>query len=159
MSTSVDVFSNNSVVGINDLFDLCRDSDELRIFLLKSGLLSDRSGVCDICGKGNVNLTKKEGSFYWKCGARACRKTISLRKGSFFENSKLSFESILCLIYCWIYECSHRFITAARIVSTNKTIVDWKNFCRDVCTETIKPVSLVKTVKQPLDLLDGDDFE
>ena len=53
----LDVFSNNSV-GINDLFDLCRDTDELRIILLQSGLLGDRSGVCEICGKGNVNLTK-----------------------------------------------------------------------------------------------------
>ena len=61
MSISVDLFSKNSVIGINDLFDLCRNTEELRIFLLKSGLLGDRSGVCEICGKGNVNLTKKEG--------------------------------------------------------------------------------------------------
>ena len=54
--------------------------------LLKSGLLGDRSGVCEICGKGNVNLTKKEGTYYWKCGARACKKK-SLRKGSFLRSS------------------------------------------------------------------------
>ena len=66
MSSGIDV-----VVGINDLFDLCRDIDELRIFfLLKSGLLGDRSGVCEICGKDNINLTKKEGTYYWKCDSR-----------------------------------------------------------------------------------------
>ena len=77
MTTSVDLFSKNCVVGIKDLFDLCRDkvTDELRILLLQSGLLGDRSGVCEICGKGNVNLTKKEGTYYWKCDARACKKT------------------------------------------------------------------------------------
>ena len=102
-------------------------------------MLGDKTGVCEICGKGNVNLTKKEGTYYWKCGARACKKTVPLRVGSFFENSKLTFESILCLksIYCWIYECSHSFMIAARIVSTNKTIVDWKNVCRDVCTKIL----------------------
>ena len=63
MSTSKDVFS---LIGFNDLFDLCRDTDELGIFffffffLLKSVLLGDRSGVCKICGKGNINLTKQD---------------------------------------------------------------------------------------------------
>ena len=70
MSTSIDVFANNIVGGINDLFDLCRDTGKLIFFffffLLKSGLLGDRSGLCEICGKGNVNLTTKEGTYYWK---------------------------------------------------------------------------------------------
>ena len=64
MSSGIDV------VGINDLLDLCRDTDELRMFfLLKSGLLGDRSGVSEVCGKGNINLTKNEGTYYWKCGS------------------------------------------------------------------------------------------
>ena len=59
MSTSKDVVLF-SLIGFNDLFDLCRDTDELRFFLLKSGLLGDRSGVCEICGKGSINLTKQD---------------------------------------------------------------------------------------------------
>ena len=68
MSSGIDI-----VVGINNLFDLCRDTDELGFCLfLKSGLLGDRSGngVREICGKGNISLTKKEGTYYWKCGSR-----------------------------------------------------------------------------------------
>ena len=66
MSSGIDI-----VVGINDLFDLCRDTDELRFFFFffKSGLLGDRSGGCQICGKGNINLTKNEGTYYWECGS------------------------------------------------------------------------------------------
>ena len=44
---------------------------------------------------------------------------------------------ILCLIYCWIYLLPHGFIKSDRIVSTDKTVVDWKNFCRDVCIDIL----------------------
>ena len=137
MSEALRAFSQNPT-SVFDLVELCKNSNELIIFLLKSGLLGDRSGLCEICKKGNVNLTKKEGIFYWKCGASACRKTISLKKGSFFENSKLEFKTILFLIYCWIYQLPTKFIIASRLgVSCDKTIVDWKNFCRDVCVEIL----------------------
>ena len=68
MSTSIRAFSENNPVALSDLLALCSDFEELRIFYLKSGLLGDRSGLCNTCKKGNVYLTKKEGSFYWKCG-------------------------------------------------------------------------------------------
>ena len=54
-------FAENNPIALHDLINLCSDSEELRIFLLKSGLLGDRSGLCEICNKG--------GTFYWKCGA------------------------------------------------------------------------------------------
>lgn len=137
MSTCVSAFSENNPVGYSDLLILCSNTEELRIFLLKSGLLGDRSGLCEICKKGYVYLTKKEGTFYWKCGSQACRKTISLRKGSFFEGSRLEFKQILCLIYCWIYQLPHDFIKAERILLTDTSIVDWKNFCREVCIDIL----------------------
>ena len=90
MATGASLFSETNPVGYSHLLDLCRDPEELRIYLFKSGLLGDRTGICESCKQGKVYLTKKEGSFYWKCGASACRKTISITKGSFFERSKLA---------------------------------------------------------------------
>ena len=97
MSSSIDLFSKNSVVGINDLFDLCRDTEKLRIFLIKIGIarmLSDRSGVCEICGKGNVNLTKKEGTYYWKCGApcTCLQKNNLSSEGLVFRKLEVNFR-------------------------------------------------------------------
>ena len=137
MATGASLFSETNPVGYSYLLDLCRDPEEFRIYLFKSGLLGDRTGICESCKQGNVYLTKKEGSFYWKCGARACRKTISITKGSFFERSKLDFKVILCLIFCWIYELPIKFILADKLVSTNKSIADWKNFCHDVCVDIL----------------------
>ena len=97
MARGVSLFSETNPVGYSHLLDLCRDPEEFRIYLFKSGLLGDRTGICESCKQGNVYLTKKEGSSHWKCGARACRKTISITKGSFFERSKLDFKVILCL--------------------------------------------------------------
>ena len=69
MAGCASAFAKNNPSALHDLINLCSDSEELCIFLLKSGLLGDRSGLCEICNKGHVYLTKKEGTFYWKCGA------------------------------------------------------------------------------------------
>ena len=60
--------------------------------------------------KATLIQLKKKALIIGSAAHVLAKKTISLRKGSFFEKSKLTFESILCLIYCWIYECSHSFI-------------------------------------------------
>ena len=135
MSTSVCVFTEMNPVGYRHLFDLCRDPKELHIYLLKSGLLGDCSSICESCNLGNVNSTKKEGLFDWKCGAHASRKTVSIRKGSFFERSKLDFKAILCFIFCWIYGLPMKFILADKLVSTSLISQLWtgKTFFRNVC--------------------------
>ena len=110
MSTSVCVFAKMNPISYSHLLDLCRDPEELRIYFFKSGLLGDRSGICEYCNLGNVNLTKKEGLFYWKCGARACKKKQNQSPFGrvHFLNDQLDFKTILCLIYCWIYIMSLR---------------------------------------------------
>ena len=94
-----EVFLANVPIKLSDIYDLCADTDQLRNYLLKSGLLGDYSGVCDSCGEGNVGLNKDRDSYFWRCSKQGCRKKISLRKGSFFEGSKLDFKTILCLIF------------------------------------------------------------
>ena len=86
IATGVLVFCETNPVGYSHLLDLCRGPEALRIYLFKSGLLGDRTGVCESCKQGNVYLTKKEGSFHWKCGARACRKTSPLPRAHFLND-------------------------------------------------------------------------
>lgn len=130
-------YADSNPVSFTTLSNLCTHNDELIVFLLKSGLLGDRSGICETCKEGTVHLIRKEGSFYWKCGKRSCVKTISLRKGSFFEKSRLDYRQILCLIYCWLYELPFTFVQAEELVTTNKSVVDWYNFCRDICIDIL----------------------
>ena len=130
-------FAEAVPVGYGDLKYLCEDRNELHLFLLKSGLLGDFSGLCDSCKVGHLNLTKNGDEFYWRCGYRTCRKKISLRKDSFFEGSHLENSTILCLIYCWLYELSYKFVKADLKIASDSTICDWYNFCRDVCVEIL----------------------
>ena len=46
------------VLTFMDLKIFCSEDQELCLFLLKSGLLSDYSGVCKSCKVGNVNFLK-----------------------------------------------------------------------------------------------------
>ena len=96
-STLVSSFNSGQKVYYHKLRTLCDSEKELVEYLLSEGLLGDRSGQCPSCKKGNRHLIKEQGNYFWKCGARKCRKKVSIRKGSFFENSKLSFGIILCL--------------------------------------------------------------
>ena len=99
------------------------------------------SCVCPMC---NVDCYEAvygrdiEGKI-WRC--RRCKKTINIRKGSFFEKSKLRLWQIIDLTYMWSTNCgrgrrpSVETIMKELKISSNKSVVDWNQFCRDVCVE------------------------
>ena len=55
-------FAAANPVTIIALVKLCEDPSELRLFLMKSGLLGDFSGLCEECKQGNVVLMKHRDS-------------------------------------------------------------------------------------------------
>lgn len=126
-------FLSNTPVASDDIKDLCRDPEQLHRYLWKSGLLGDFSGVCQSCSEGNVSLNKDGDNFWWRCGKRSCRKKISLTKGSFFEGSKLDIKTILLLIYYFLYKAPYELVANELKIKSSHTIVDWFNFCREVC--------------------------
>ena len=107
---SCEGFLSRDVVKFTDLINFCADSDRLRSYLINCGLLRDYSGACESCSEGTVSLNKDGESWFWRCGKRSCRKKIGLRKGSFFEDSRLSFKTILCLIHAFIYRLPYDFV-------------------------------------------------
>ena len=63
----VEAYSESDCVAFSTLCNLTRNKlyeEELVHFLLKAGLLGDRSGKCEYCVEGNVHLTRKENTFY-----------------------------------------------------------------------------------------------
>ena len=40
-------------------------------------------------------------SYHWKCQSTGCRKTKTIKVGSFEANSNLSLGDLLLIIYCW----------------------------------------------------------
>ena len=97
------------------------------------------------CPKNNGEVTKqnyakvKEGKIF-RCKNKNCKNTISIRIGSFFNQSKIEIWQILALTYYWSVDCG-----GARGFSQKQmkkelelnhcTIVDWKQFCRDVAMQ------------------------
>ena len=70
-----------------------------------------------------------------------CRKTINIRKGSFFEKSHLQLWQILALTYQWATNAGRsRGLGVDRQmaeleIGSRSTIVDWNQFCRDVAVQ------------------------
>ena len=73
----------------------------------------------------------------WRCSDRDCLKVVSIRKGSFFEGSRLELWKILGLSYVWASSVgSARGMSQLNIMRelevSEHTVVDWKQFFRDV---------------------------
>ena len=100
---------------------------------------------CDSCGERcRLDLSK----FIFRCDRRhvvydarrrrrrtwRCRFSRSLFKGTWFERSHLSVSQVCHLNCLWlILPYPRQFIIESEIGVSNKTVVDWCSFCREVC--------------------------
>jgi len=67
----------------------------------------------------------------WKC--RGCNHSRTVRHGSFFARSKLDLVDLIIMIYKWCDEISMTSIMRELEWTSWRTMVDWANFCRDIC--------------------------
>lgn len=126
----------------DDLYDICREKRFLIDWLQELGLLGNFSGICDFCNVGTVKLVEdksysKDG-IVWRCSSRLCNKKTSVREGSWFFGSHLLLEQAVKLTYYWVYELPGDFISRELKIGSDHTIVDWKNFAREVCLCILK---------------------
>ena len=70
----------------------------------------------------------------FRCYIKLCRKELSIRHGTFVYQSQLSLYQILKIMYFWsIGMCSQDFLMKECSIKSTGTVVDWKNFMRDIC--------------------------
>ena len=120
-------------VRLRDLFRL--DEGDIFKFLIETtGLWGNFDGErCKKCERG-VYRIRKDKSFSsdggcWRCSQ--CSHKFSLRNGTWMSGSHLDPLNVLLLTYMWTHKFSND--TIARELSLSKTtVVDWKNFCREV---------------------------
>ena len=104
---------------------------------MEDGLLG-KSRVCSVCGDDMklVNCDDRSDSFKWECRRRTNSKRhkveLSIRAGSWFEQSKMTLEEILKNCYWWCQELDLAQIRHELGLATH-TGVDWDSFCREVC--------------------------
>ena len=98
--------------------------------------------LCPMCD-GEMRLARCEDRsdlFKWKCRRQEKGKrhktAISIRKGSWFEKSKMTLEEILKLTYWWCQDLDQAQIKQ-ELGLAKSTGVDWDSFCREVCEFTL----------------------
>ena len=105
------------------------------------GLLATRM-ACNACGEQCQNgvYNRSIDKVTWRCGVEGCRKTTNIRRGSFFELSKLEIWQCIALSYIWTSSCGRsRGMSQATMMKevqiSEHTTVDWKQFFRDVSVQ------------------------
>jgi hypothetical protein len=91
------------------------------------------------CNAGHTNwklavYSRSLDEFAWRC--IICRSTRTIRDGTFFSNSKLTLRQVMDLMFYWSQGLdSHVFPSRHCGIKGDATLVDWKNFMRDICVE------------------------
>ena len=66
------------------------------VFLQQRALLHDQRN----CSQGH-SMTLSFHPDRWRCHRSGCRESVGLRKGTWFEGSRLEFRTVMLFIYCW----------------------------------------------------------
>ena len=117
------------------LFDMLRDYGDPTTIISKlrdDGLLA-RSLRCNACGTVmRERKANKADGIQFECPQQSCRKSASIRKGSFFENARLNLCECMLFMHLWSKDYTERLI-CDDFPFSNKTVVDWSRFCREAC--------------------------
>jgi len=92
-----------NITTLKDLTDFQRDEKRFIQSLIENGLLQPL-GTCSKCRRDRVLIKNKDYKGNYAARCPRCKKFTSLAKGTFFENTHLSVETIVQLIFCWAME-------------------------------------------------------
>lgn len=90
---------------------------------------------CTDCGKDEcVTLVKRADkvNFLWQLMCRKCRKRTCISINTWFESSRLSIQQSILIVACWIRNYTVEETASESGVNMN-TVVEYFNFCREVC--------------------------
>ena len=95
-----EVFDAISILQIGLRF--CDNIDATIRFCRQYGLLATRMD-CENCGRecNQGEYTRAVDGLIWRCPRKHFRRKFSIRKGSFFEGSRLQLWQIIGLVYNW----------------------------------------------------------
>ena len=131
-------------MSFSDLTNMLSLDDETQMleFITDMGLIATFH-QCEFCG-GQMRKVKQGNIWYWLCTKRVdgvkCNKgKFGIRKGTFFDHSKFSIQTILRICWNFVYKLSVSQCKqyAAISTATNHTVVEFYADCRQVCTSWI----------------------
>ena len=81
---------------------------------------------CGLIAYSNISDGK-----VWYC--RNCKNRKSICYHSFFDKSHVSLHNFLIVVHCWSRDMFQIDIMHEFSIQSRTTIIDWTNFCRDIC--------------------------
>ena len=121
----------------SDLFKATEDEISAIAWCQNNGLIA-KDKMCASCGSPTAlraRDTVKNKGFYFRCTLRSCRKEISVRKDTCMV-WRVSFTIAILLFNLYIFGVVIQDELQFQLgIVGEHTIVDWKNFCRDICLE------------------------
>ena len=102
---NVDEFDTISLTQIGARF--MNNREECIKWLREFGLLAAVM-ICPFCNlqRSEQLYTRSVDGITWRCMVKKFKKTINIRKGSFFEKSKLQLWKIIGITYIWTRNAS-----------------------------------------------------
>ena len=110
------------------------DVDKQISWLQSKGLLS-RNKVCPACSS-QMGLQQRgdiTDQYRRHCPSSSCKKSVSLRSGTFFEQSRLQLRQWIVLLYWWAREYPVKDAAEEANVD-EKTAIQIYQYCRDICS-------------------------
>ena len=110
------------------------DIDQQISWLHSKGLLS-RNKLCPACNQP-MDLQQRSDitdRYRWRCPDSSCKKSVSLRSGTFFEQSRLHLRQWIVLMYWWSREYPVTNACGEAEVD-EKTAIQIYQYCRDICS-------------------------
>lgn len=160
------------IMKLLDFFANAIQSEESAVnFLRLFGLFDPTIAICPgksgaWCKERMMEIKKKNRkgkvSLAWRCTKGNCRATKSIRNSNRFfafldaggrSHGKISLCQILLIIYFFIYSKDTIDQFMIKTGHSNHTIVDWLNFCREVCSKVIQnQPKMVGTLSRPVQI-------
>ncbi|XP_052828993.1 uncharacterized protein LOC128249432 [Octopus bimaculoides] len=116
--------------NLRDIIIITSNADSTNQFLASVGLIHNSPECC----KERMNLATRSTVAdvkLWRC--TVCRQFRSIRRGSFFSDSRLTLTRLLELMYYWAKIDCKQSVVMNEVGIGPEAIVNWYNSFRDVC--------------------------
>uniref|UniRef100_A0A1B6H3Z5 Uncharacterized protein n=2 Tax=Cuerna arida TaxID=1464854 RepID=A0A1B6H3Z5_9HEMI len=77
--------------------------------------------------------------YQWVCSNRSKKHSFkrSVRKGTWFEGSRLAMEEIILMIYFWVHEFMQSQVRQELNITNSESVVAYFNYCREVAVDVM----------------------
>ena len=124
-------------ISYSSLQDVLQDELRTVPFLQRVGVLA-MCQICPKCGEHMIQTYNNKHKWHWACNRRkngvACKVNFSMKSGTLFSNSRLTFKFLLLIIWHFVHHLSQKQTKQHMDIGKNDlTIGVWCYRNRAVC--------------------------